>query len=231
MKGSGRLVRSAGTERTRRPLPTRVPWLTLILAAVTLGGLGQYDRAAILHGEVWRLVTGHFSHWSSSHLAWDLLAFVILGTICERRRGVFVAVVIATAWIVSLFLLVACPEVTMYRGLSAIDSALWIWAVFIIGERRVSLALALLSLFIGKVMIESTGMALFVDGVTILPVIHLLGGAIGFCGSVAEHRSSFRASARNQWRHRDGSTTRAAGAGLYAVPPETPRCARGELRT
>jgi len=98
-----------------------------------------------------------FVHWTPAHLAWDLLAFLILGAICLRRRWLFASVVIATAMTVSTFLLVFCPEVAMYRGLSSIDSALWMWAVFIIGERRVGLALTLLSLFIGKVMIESAG--------------------------------------------------------------------------
>jgi rhomboid family GlyGly-CTERM serine protease len=155
---------------------------------MNFANLLQYDRAAILHGEVWRLVTGHFVHWSFAHLAWDLLAFIILGAICARRRGLFAIVVIGTALIVSLFLLVACPEVAQYRGLSAIDSALWIWSVFIIGERRVGLALTLLSLFLGKLMIESAGGALFVDGITVLPVVHLVGAAAGFCASVAEHK-------------------------------------------
>ena len=69
----------------------------------------EYDRAAILHGEVWRLVTGHFVHWSVGHLAWDLLAFAILSAVCMRRRWLFAAVVLATAIVVSLFLLICCP--------------------------------------------------------------------------------------------------------------------------
>jgi rhomboid family GlyGly-CTERM serine protease len=155
---------------------------------MNIGALLQYDRAAILHGEVWRLLTGHFVHWSTAHLAWDLLAFLALAAICARRRWLFASVVAGTALIVSAFLLACCPEVALYRGLSAIDSALWMWAVFIIGERRVALALTLLSLFIGKVLIESAGSALFVDGITILPVVHLLGASVGFCASAAEHR-------------------------------------------
>jgi rhomboid family GlyGly-CTERM serine protease len=178
----------------------RIPILTVttaslsaLLAGASLGGFGvadaaQYDRAALLRGEVWRLVTGHFVHWSFAHLAWDLLAFVILGAVCERRRALFASVILATALIVSIFLFVCCPEVAMYRGLSAIDSALWMWAVFIIGERRVSLALTLLALFFAKLLIESAGASLFVDGITVLPVVHLLGALVGFGGSVAEHK-------------------------------------------
>lgn len=172
----------------------------------------EFDRIAILHGEVWRLITGHFVHWSAAHLAWDVLAFFALGAIvmglvmgrqpeglsytrCRttsqvvRRLALLVAVVIATALIVSLFLLIFCPEVGKYRGLSAIDSALWMWAVFIIGERRVGLALTLLSLFFAKLMIESAGAALFAGGgITVMPVVHLVGAIAGFCGSIVEHK-------------------------------------------
>jgi rhomboid family GlyGly-CTERM serine protease len=186
---------------------------------MNLAALFEYDRAAILHGEVWRLITGHFVHWSWSHLAWDLLAFVVLGAICMRRRALFVAVVLATALVVSLFLLLCCPEVAQYRGLSAIDSALWMWAVFIVGERRVWLALTLLSLFVAKLMIESTGIALFVSGATLFPVVHLLGAFIGFCGSAAEHRmrpftdaALHRAGRRDRVRRRRDESAVVGGA-------------------
>jgi rhomboid family GlyGly-CTERM serine protease len=168
------------------------PWLTVTTASLTLllagaspGGFAQYDRTAILRGEGWRLVTGHFSHWSASHLGYDLLAFVILGAICERRgRGLFATVVAAAALAVSLFLLAFRPEVELYRGLSAIDSALWLWVAFIVGERRLPLAVAFASLFLAKVAIESHSGALFVDGMTVLPVVHLIGAAVGFIMAV-----------------------------------------------
>lgn len=173
--------------------------LALLLAGASLGGFAQYDRAAILHGEIWRLVTGHFLHWSASHLTYDVLAFVILGAICERRgRGLFATVVVATALAVSLFLLAFRPEVELYRGLSAIDSALWVWAAFIVGERRLPLAVALGSLFLAKVAIESQTGALFVDGMTVMPVVHLIGAAVGFCGAMVE-RLGVRPETPSMW--------------------------------
>jgi rhomboid family GlyGly-CTERM serine protease len=155
--------------------------LTLSLAGASLGGFAQYDRSAILRGELWRLVTGHFSHWSTSHLAYDLSAFIILGAICKRRdRRLFATVVASTATVVSLFLLAFRPDVELYRGLSAIDSALWMLAVFVVSERRPRLAAALAMMFLAKVVIESRSGALFVQGITVLPVVHLIGAAVGF---------------------------------------------------
>lgn len=166
----------------------RIPWLTvttalltLVLAGASLGGFAQYDRSAVLRGEVWRLVTGHFSHWSPSHLGFDLFAFVVLGAICERGdRRLFATVMMATTLAVSLFLLAFRADVETYRGLSAIDSALWMLAVFDLGGRRPRLAVTLSLLFLAKVMIESKSGALFVDGMTLLPVVHLIGAAVGF---------------------------------------------------
>jgi rhomboid family GlyGly-CTERM serine protease len=155
--------------------------LALLLAGASLGGFAQYDRSAVLRGEVWRLVTGHFSHWSLSHLGFDLFAFVVLGAICEPRgRRLFAAVMFATALAVSLFLLAFRADVASYRGLSAIDSALWMLALFDLGRRRPRLALSLAALFLAKVMIESRSGALFVDGIAVLPVVHLIGAAVGF---------------------------------------------------
>jgi rhomboid family GlyGly-CTERM serine protease len=169
--------------------------LTLVLAGASLGGFAQYDRSAVLRGEVWRLVTGHFSHWSPSHLGFDLFAFVLLGAICEPRdRRLFAIAMLATTLTVSLFLLAFRADVEACRGLSAIDSALWMLAVFDLGRRRPRLAMTLATLFLAKVLIESKSGALFVDGMTVLPVVHLIGAAVGFI--MAAWRASLFANMR-----------------------------------
>ena len=177
---------------------TRIPWLTMVVAAAAVAawwiGAPVYDRPAIAQGEVWRLVTEHLTHWSAAHLRWDVLVFVILGTFCERERGhrSFAGVLLAAALTVSVFLFFGCPEVVEYRGLSAIDSALWCWASFIVSPRSLSLATLLLAMFAGKLMIEvSTGAALFVPlagAVRVLPLVHLLGATVGFCAVATERR-------------------------------------------
>lgn len=169
----------------------RVPWITLAVAFATLlmPAALEYDRAAILRGEVWRLATGHLTHWSPDHLLWDVLAFLALGFVCERRRAMYAGVLIASAMSVSLILLLGFPEITAYRGLSAVASALWFWAALIIAERRLTPAFVLLALFFVKVMIElTTGTSVFASDIAVLPSVHLIGAAVGFCGAVAEHK-------------------------------------------
>jgi rhomboid family GlyGly-CTERM serine protease len=167
----------------------RIPWVTFSVAGAALlawwSGAPSYDRAAIDHGEVWRLVTGHLAHWSAGQLGWDVLAFVALGVYCERERGhVSLAVVLlAVALAVSAFLYLCCPEVTEYRGLSAIDSALWCWVAFLIAPRSLLLGILLLSLFAAKLVAEvCTGVTLFasLSGVVrVLPLVHLVGAIAG----------------------------------------------------
>jgi rhomboid family GlyGly-CTERM serine protease len=167
----------------------RFPWVTLAVASSALAAWWaptlDYDRAAIARGEVWRLITGHLAHWTPQHLAWDVLAFLMLGAFCEAERGHRpVAVVILVAALgVSLFLFLCCPEVAEYRGLSAIDSTLWCWAALLIAPRSRLVAVLLVAVFIGKVLAELvTSVAVFAPlsgAVELLPVVHVVGAIVG----------------------------------------------------
>jgi rhomboid family GlyGly-CTERM serine protease len=86
----------------------------------------QYDRAAIADGEIWRLLSGHWVHSSFDHFFWDVLAFGCLGAACELRgRRQFLVCVVVSAIAISLTIWLALPEMSVYRGLSGIDSALF----------------------------------------------------------------------------------------------------------
>ena len=73
----------------------RVPWLTLglsflmvtlYLLADQLFNLFLFNKASIAHGQLWRLLTGHFVHCSFEHLFWDLAAFIMLGAVIEMHE-------------------------------------------------------------------------------------------------------------------------------------------------
>ena len=73
-----------------RPLPL----CTLCVAAAALlatlpSAVAEfliYDRNAIGSGEIWRLLSGHLVHFTSSHLLMDLFAFVVSGSLIEHER-------------------------------------------------------------------------------------------------------------------------------------------------
>lgn len=153
----------------------------------------QYERGAIADGQLWRIVTGHLTHCSFDHLFWDVAALVVLGWLCEaddRRR--WCRCVTLSAVCIPLGLWVLRPDVQTYRGLSGIDSALFVLlAVSILRESRSSqrtfsaaAAAAFLCGFAAKTGYEFlTVQTMFVDstaaGMVPIPLAHVIGGIIG----------------------------------------------------
>ncbi len=153
----------------------------------------QYDPAAISGGEIWRVVTGHWTHWSLDHLFWDALAFVVLGALCELSdRRAFLTCLAFSAAFIPLSIGVLMPEVDAYRGLSGIDSALFVLAAVILlrenrGARRwgwVAGVGVVLCGFAAKIVFEyATGQTIFVDSTAAdmvpIPLAHVIGGIVG----------------------------------------------------
>ena len=154
----------------------------------------EYDRAAIAGGELWRLVTGHLTHWSGEHLLWDLLVFAIAAAVWERqgKRRCLLACLVGSALAISLAIWLLLPQMTLYRGLSGIDCAL-VAAVAVdsIRQARRQGRLGVAWLLGGVLAFTSfklvyelvTGLTLFVDGAADpainVPLAHVLGGACG----------------------------------------------------
>lgn len=150
--------------------------------------------------EVWRLVTGHWTHWSTAHLTWNLASFLLLAAACEldracgRRR--MLAAIACAALDIPAALWLALPEMSRYRGLSGIVSALFtLLAITLLrdglatGHRaRTLVGAAALTAFGSKIVFELvTGDLLFVQPTAgevpfvPIPLAHAVGG---FCGLV-----------------------------------------------
>jgi rhomboid family GlyGly-CTERM serine protease len=179
----------------------RIPMtLTIGVAAIGIACLPpaaarllQFDRAEIAAGEIWRLTSGHLTHWNAEHVLWDLLMFVVLGAACEIRnqRRMWLCTVSAAAC-VSTLVFYLFPGVEAYRGLSGIDTALFtLLAIDLMRDtwrqRRGKLAVAIGGLlvgFIAKTAYEAvTGQAFFVDqnsaGFNVLVWDHIAAAVVG----------------------------------------------------
>jgi rhomboid family GlyGly-CTERM serine protease len=155
-------------------------------------GMLQYDREAIAGGEIWRIFTGHWTHWNAEHLIWDVIVFVALGVACERigRRG-YIFCVFAGAPIISLAVWSVLPQMQYYRGLSGLDAALYMLAgVTLLREwqfgsplRKSALFILLLAALGAKVGYETLyGRTIFVQnmgGFVPVPIAHLAGALVG----------------------------------------------------
>ena len=118
--GLGRVLRAT-------PLTWGVVAVGLAIAATPgLEAWLEYDRETLVAGQVWRVLTGHLSHYSWSHLLWNLLGFALLGVLCERtqRRG-FQWTLALSIVLIPLGLWWGMPELSAYRGLSGLTSALF----------------------------------------------------------------------------------------------------------
>lgn len=194
---------------------TRLPRFTLLMALTAIGlflGYGPapellvYDREAIIHGELWRLLTGHLVHSDTEHAFWDILALVLIGTLLERRglsrivKATGAGLITVNAW-----LMWGLPELTYYCGLSGVLHTLL--AVLLIelwreqknvnrpecgfpagkGGNPTAIAVMLTGIgILGKILVEiQLGQALFTDTAwPSIPSVHLAGviGSVLYTG-------------------------------------------------
>jgi rhomboid family GlyGly-CTERM serine protease len=182
-----------------------LPLASLLISAVavlvvlfpSLADRLQYDRTAIQTGELWRIVTCHLTHWSLDHLFWDAVALLVLGFLVERdHRKTFYVCIGASAVLIPTSIWFCLPELETYRGLSGIDSAVFLLLAVIILQEYLTarewawtvIAVVVLGGFVAKIAFEIvTGSTFFVDSdaakMLPVPLAHVVGGILGaVCG-------------------------------------------------
>ncbi len=196
----------------------RGPVATLALGALAvvvalwpgLAEAAQLDRALVA-AEPWRIFTGHLSHFSFSHLAYDAAVLLGLGCVCESRWPALTRAALVVAPLAcSAVVLLGAPELSTYRGLSGLGSTLLVLlAARLHVERAFRSAwmrhLPLLTVlgFLAKTAYELwTDAAIFVDEAALfvpVPLVHVTGGLIGLLAGV--WLRSGRAGYRSTCRH------------------------------
>lgn len=172
------------------------PWCTILaatLAAVAWFVPGAfdalvYDREEILSGQLWRVATGHWVHFSASHLFWNLVILVPAGVWLERRApAVLRRTLLLSPLAISLALLAFAPSLAQYAGISGVASAVLV-ALAVHGLRTEPRArllwLGVLVLFAAKVGVEAFGHGplnpeLATRGIASVPLAHFVGAAVG----------------------------------------------------
>ena len=144
----------------------------------------------------YRLWTGHLLHYGFEHFAWDGLMFVVFaGLLWKEERWRLWLWLFGTAPLISLAVFWVHPSLSEYRGLSALDTMLFLryfmgsLCVLSGWQRWVFAVLPLLGL-IAKIVFEyQSGVALFVGdlgpGVVPLPSAHLVGALLGLLWSAS----------------------------------------------
>ena len=154
----------------------------------------EWERTAILHGELWRLVGGHVVHYSLSHAGADALGLVAMGLVAEPLTGSrrFALVLGGGALLISLGLLALAPGLLAYRGASGLAVMSALLAGVLAWQRhpasRAILACAAAALASKTLWEAFAHTAAFTDlpaGVTVAWQAHLLGAMLGFCAARA----------------------------------------------
>lgn len=84
-----------------------------------------FDREAIVNGEIWRLFSSHWVHFTINHLVYNLFVFVISGWIVERKSySQLLFLYTSMAFGICMALLLYKPEMIYYGGLSGISCGL-----------------------------------------------------------------------------------------------------------
>jgi rhomboid family GlyGly-CTERM serine protease len=175
-----------------------VPCLLLAVAGEPARMLLRYDRAAIEHGELWRLFTGNFVHLGLGHLLEDMAGLVLLWLLFEDVLPGWrmPAVVCLGALAVGLGLLIGDRQVTWYVGISGALDTLWAAGALSLLRRRDRFGWMLAGVLLAKLIYEQCFGALPFSSVSsgglVIVDAHLYGalaGAIiGFGGGLPWHR-------------------------------------------
>lgn len=109
----------------------RLPVVVFGILPILLAALPQchdtllFDRTAILGGQFWRLWTGHWIHFSPSHLFWNVAALSFTGAWLEARHpGLPLRYAAFAAPLISIGLLVLEPNMITYGGLSGLGTGI-----------------------------------------------------------------------------------------------------------
>lgn len=102
--------------------------------------LGYFNQTLIGEGQLWRLISGHLSHTSPSHLGWDLLAFALAAGYLERHSKQLLFLSLLGGLItVNGLLLSPWSGVASYAGLSGILFAPLFISLLIFARKQPSL--------------------------------------------------------------------------------------------
>ncbi len=171
---------------------TALALVCLALGALPDGSALAYDRQAILAGEVWRLWTGHWVHFSTQQLFLDISTLVLAAAVAQREFGpLFITRILALGMpAISIGLLLVAPELAYYRGASGVVMMLAFAAGAAFWSRRPGLRAILIMLGLlaaTKAVLDAAG---FASGLSGLPAgvqvawqAHVLGAGMGWASA------------------------------------------------
>jgi rhomboid family GlyGly-CTERM serine protease len=149
----------------------------------------RYERAAVLGGQPWRLLSAHAVHLGWAHCLLNVGGLALCAALAAGTRSwrAWAAAIVVLALGVGLALLAASPQATNYAGLSGVLYGLFVWVLAPRawrGDRVAWILLAALVARIGWQMVDAPSHAQrALIGGEVLVEAHLYGalGALVLC--------------------------------------------------
>lgn len=137
----------------------------------------EYDRAAILDGQWWRMVTGHLTHYGWWHLLTNL-GYLVLLVALTRKSTVpgWPVYWLLGAMAVSVGLLLEPEPLLHYRGSSALLYGLTVWCAMALARHGRPFLYGVPVLVAALVVLDLLGYSLprsLPSGVSAYPLAHL----------------------------------------------------------
>ena len=156
----------------------------------------RYDRAAVASGQLWRLITAHWVHGSTQHIAVNVLGAALMAALFNRTYCIKSWLIILACGVASIdlgfwFLM---PQLQWYVGMSGVLHAVLAAGTVAWWKTETKpLALILTLIMAAKLWWEQTHGALPLSGE--MPVVvnaHLYGEAGGLIGAAICWRDVLR---------------------------------------
>lgn len=168
--------------------PTLITCISYFFTAnfTVLHSLLRYERDAILHGEVWRILTGNLTHASLGHWTVNMVGLWLLWFIYadhRQRRYELIFVLLLTSIGTCAWLLLLEPQLKIYVGLSGALHGLFAAGIILLFKREPKMQLLFATLLCTKLFYEQfMGPLPGSEKMTRVPVIvdsHLYGAITG----------------------------------------------------
>jgi rhomboid family GlyGly-CTERM serine protease len=148
----------------------------------------RYEHGAILRGQWWRLLTGHWVHLGVHHLLLDSAGLVLLWALYARALR-------ARAWLLVLVCATAAidgglwwsePRIEWYLGISGLLHGVWAAGAVALGLRRDRSGWLLLAILAAKLALERHGGgSLIADEMPVVTAAHAFGALGGLLAVTA----------------------------------------------
>lgn len=178
-------------------LPLVLVGVLVLLQAAGLRGALEYRRAAVLDGQMWRLLTGSLVHLGWLHLGRDAAGLFLVWALFAGHlsESEWLWIVLCSAAAVGVGLLAFNPRILWYVGISGVLFGMFCAGALVEARTRPAFAGALLlgmvgliawTLYAGPLPGETVGL-----GGQVVPQSHLYGALAG--ATTVLLRGSFRA--------------------------------------